>query len=244
MKERLDKVIQQRRIIRSRSRAQRMIEAGRVTVDGRVLVRPGQPIDSQAVIEIASYEQYVGRGGEKLAAALSAFQIDPSHCVCLDVGASTGGFTDCLLQHGASKVYAVDVGHGQLHPRLRAHPSVVVLEGINARYLEPRDIGEPVQIVTIDVSFISLRLVLPPLDAILSSVGDIVALAKPQFEAGKEAVPDDGVIRDAAVRQHALDELVAFIEGKTPYSVAARLDSPLRGGKGNVEVFLHMARAD
>ena len=142
MKERLDKVIKRRRLIRSRSRAQRMIEAGRVKVDGAVITRPGHPIDPEAEIEILSYEKYVSRGGEKLEAALEIFRVDPRGKVCLDIGASTGGFTDCLLQHGAAKVYAVDVGHDQLHPNLRRDERVIVREGLNARYLEPEDIGE------------------------------------------------------------------------------------------------------
>jgi 23S rRNA (cytidine1920-2'-O)/16S rRNA (cytidine1409-2'-O)-methyltransferase len=140
MKERLDKVIKERRLIRSRSRAQRMIEAGRVKVDGRVITRPGHPIDSEAEIEILGFERYVSRGGEKLEAALEQFRIDPKGLVCLDIGASTGGFTDCLLQHGAKKVYAIDVGHDQMHAKIRRDPRVVAREGINARYLEPQDI--------------------------------------------------------------------------------------------------------
>ena len=141
-------------------------------------------------------------------------------------------------------MFAVDVGHGQIHPRLRAHPSVVVREGINARYLEPRDIGEPVDIVTIDVSFISLRHVLPPLEALLRSPGDMVALVKPQFEAGREAVPEDGVIRDEAVRERATEEVIRFIGEETSFRLLARLVSPVSGSKGNVEVFLHLVKRE
>jgi len=240
MKERLDKVIKQRRLIRSRSRAQRMIAAGRVKVDGRVLTRPGHPIDPEAEIEITSFEQYVSRGGDKLEAALEQFRIDPKGLVCLDVGASTGGFTDCLLQRGAAKVYAIDVGHDQLHPRLRRHPKVVVREGLNARYLEAQDIGEPVDLIVIDVSFISLKLILPPLAEILAPKGEILALVKPQFEVGKDKLPDDGVVKDEALRQAVLSDIQVFIEAETPWHVQAEMKSPIQGEKGNVEFLLHL----
>lgn len=242
MKERLDKVIKARRLIRSRSRAQRMIEAGRVKVNGQIVSRPGHPIDLEAEIEILGYEQYVSRGGEKLEAALEQFRVDPKGRVCLDLGASTGGFADCLLQHGATKIYAVDVGHDQLHPKLRNDPRVVVREGMNARYLEPHDIGELIDLVTIDVSFIPLRLVVPPLAEILAPGGDVVALVKPQFEVGKEALPNDGVVKDPAVQARALQDVIRFFESETPWRVVADMVSPITGEKGNVEFFVH-ARA-
>jgi len=240
-RERLDKVIKQRRIIRSRSRAQRMIEAGRVKVAGHVLTRPGHPIDPEAEIEILSYEKYVGRGGEKLEAALEMFRIDPKARTCLDIGASTGGFTDCLLQHSAAKVYAIDVGHDQLHPSLRRDERVVVREGLNARYLEPQDLDEAddISLVTIDVSFISLKLILPPLAEILSTGADIIALVKPQFEVGKDKLPGDGVVKTEADRQAALNAVHAFVESKTPWSVANEMPSPIQGEKGNCEFLLH-----
>ncbi len=241
MKERLDKVIKQRRLIRSRSRAQRMIEAGRVKVDGHVITRPGHPIDSEAEIEILSYEQYVSRGGEKLEAAIEAFRIDPRGKVCLDVGASTGGFTDCLLQHGASKVFAIDVGHDQLHPSLRRDPRVVAREGLNARYLEPQDIGEPIDLVTIDVSFISLKLILPPLAEIIALKCDIIILVKPQFEVGKGKLPPDGIVKNETDRDAVLADIRAFIESETPWSVIGEIESPVQGEKGNTEFFLHTA---
>jgi 23S rRNA (cytidine1920-2'-O)/16S rRNA (cytidine1409-2'-O)-methyltransferase len=240
-KERLDKVIKQRRLIRSRSKAQRMISAGRVKVDGRVITRPGHPIDPDAEIEITSFEKYVSRGGEKLDAALQMFRIDPTACVCLDIGASTGGFTDCLLQHGAGKVYAIDVGHDQLNSRIRRHPKVVVREGLNARYLEPGDIGEPVDLVVIDVSFISLKLILPPLADILAPNGQIVALLKPEFEVGKDNLPDDGVVKDESDRHDTLLEIRTFVEANTPWRVVNQLQSPIEGSKGNVEFLLHLA---
>ena len=239
MKERLDKVIKERRLIRSRSRAQRMIEAGRVTVNGQVIDRPGHPIDSEADIEILGYEAYVSRGGEKLEAALEQFHVEPKGRVCLDVGASTGGFTDCLLQHGAVKVFAIDVGHDQLHPTLRSDPRVVVREGLNARYLEPRDIGEPVGLVVADVSFISLKLGLPPLVDVVARGGELILLVKPQFEVGKEALPASGVVRDATLQARALNDVARFIDDETPWHVIEDMVSPIEGEKGNVEFFIH-----
>ena len=239
MKERLDKVIKERRLIRSRSRAQRMIEAGRVTVNGQIVNRPGHPIDTDAEIEILGYEPYVSRGGEKLEAALEQFRVDPKGLVCLDVGASTGGFTDCLLQHGATKVYAIDVGHDQLHPKLRSDPRVVVREGLNARYVEPKDIGEPIDLILVDVSFIPLKLVLPPLVDILAPGGDLSALVKPQFEVGKDLLPDDGVVKDAALQARALQNVTRFIDNETRWRVVDDMLSPLEGEKGNVEFFVH-----
>ena len=241
MKERLDKVIKQRGLIRSRSKAQRMIAAGRVEVDGRILTRPGHPINTEAEIEILSFEKYVSRGGDKLDGALEQFRIDPKGLVCLDVGASAGGFTDCLLQHGAAKVYAIDVGHDQLHPRLRRHPKVVVREGLNARYLEAQDIGELVEFITIDVSFISLKLILPPLVEMLAPKGDIVALVKPQFEVGKDKLPDDGVVKSGSDRQEVLANLIAFVESEMPWQVINQMTSPIQGEKGNTEFLLHLS---
>ncbi len=242
MKERLDKVIKQRRLIRSRSRAQRMISAGRVRVDGQILTRPGHPIDPEADIEIVSYEQYVSRGGDKLEAALDQFRIDPKGKTCLDVGASTGGFTDCLLQRKAAKVYAIDVGHDQLHPGLRRDPRVVVREGLNARYLEPQDLGDDaVELAVADVSFISLRLILPPIAEVLAPDGDIVALVKPQFEVGRDRLPSDGVVKKAADREQVLQDLRAYIASETPWSVAGEMRSPIEGEKGNVEFLVHLS---
>jgi len=240
MRERLDKVIKQRRLIRSRSRAQRMIEAGRVKVDGRIVDRPGHPIDPEAEIEILAFESYVSRGGEKLGAALDRFRIDPRGKVCLDVGASTGGFTDCLLQRKAAKVYAIDVGHDQLHPSLRRDPRVVVREGLNARYLEPEDIGEPADLAVIDVSFISLKLILPALIDIVDERAEIVVLVKPQFEVGAEKLPSDGVVKNEADRDAVLQDLRTFIDRETPWRVVDEMPSPIAGEKGNVEYLLHL----
>ena len=239
MKERLDKVIKQRRLIRSRSRAQRMIEAGRIKVNGLIVNRPGHPIDTDAEIEVLGYEPYVSRGGEKLEAALEQFRVDPKGRVCLDVGASTGGFTDCLLQHGAAKVYAIDVGHDQLHPTLRSDPRVVVREGLNARYLEPKDIADPIDLIVIDVSFISLKLILPPLVEILARGGELILLVKPQFEVGKDALPPTGVVKDAALQARALNDVSRFIESETPWHVVEDMLSPIEGEKGNIEFLVH-----
>jgi len=217
-----------------------MIAAGRVKVDGRILTRSGHPIDCEAEIEILSFERYVSQGGDKLDAALEQFRIDPNGLTCLDVGASTGGFTDCLLQHGAAKVYAIDVGHDQLHPRLRQHPKVVAIEGLNARYLEAQDIGELVELITIDVSFISLKLVLPPLIEILAPKGEIIALVKPQFEVGKDNLPDDGVVKDEALRQAVLSDIQTFIGAETPWSIIDQMQSPVQGEKGNIEYLLYL----
>ncbi|MCX6092081.1 MAG: TlyA family RNA methyltransferase [Candidatus Bipolaricaulota bacterium] len=240
MKERLDKVIKQRRLIRSRSRAQRMIEAGRIKVNGLIVNRPGHPIDTDAEIEVLGYEPYVSRGGEKLEAALEQFRVDPKGRVCLDVGASTGGFTDCLLQHGAAKVYAIDVGHDQLHPTLRSDPRVVVREGLNARYLESKDIADPIDLIVVDVSFISLKLILPPLVEILARGGELVLLVKPQFEVGKDALPPTGVVKDAALQARVLNDVSRFIESDTPWHVVEDMLSPIEGEKGNTEFLVHV----
>jgi len=241
-RQRLDKVVKGRRLIRSRSRAQRMIEAGRVRVDGQVITRPGHPVDPEAEIEILSYEPYVGRGGEKLEAALEMFRVNPKARICLDVGASTGGFTDCLLQHGAAKVYAIDVGHDQLHPSLRSDERVVVREGLNARYLEPQDVDQSdnISLVTIDVSFISLRLILPALVDIVAERAEIIALVKPQFEVGAKALPTDGVVKNEADRERALQDLRAFIASETPWTVVGEMRSPIQGSNGNIEFLVHL----
>jgi 23S rRNA (cytidine1920-2'-O)/16S rRNA (cytidine1409-2'-O)-methyltransferase len=236
-KERLDKLMTQRRLVRSRSRAQRMIMAGRVRVNGQTVYRPGHMILLDASIDIASRSPYVSRGGEKLEQALAVFHLDPSGAICLDVGCSTGGFTDCLLQRGAVRVHSVDVGKGQLDWRLRNDNRVVVHEGLNARYLTPEDIGEQVDLATIDVSFISLRLILPPLIPIVRKNGCLIVLVKPQFEAGKDAVGKGGVIRDQATHLAVLENVDTFVKGETPWSVTSATYSPLLGPAGNIEFF-------
>lgn len=239
VKERLDRLIVRRGLVESRTQAQRLIMAGRVRVDGELSDKPSAlvPCDAQIVVLLP---KYVSRGGEKLAAALSAFRVDPTQKVCLDIGASTGGFTDCLLQHGAKRVHAVDVGRGQLEWKLRNDPRVVVHERLNARHLKFADIGEAVDLATVDVSFISLRLVLPPLGGVVKPEGDVIALVKPQFEAGRERVGRGGVVGDPRVHREVLAGIVAFAQRELPWSVFGAIPSPLRGPAGNREFLLHL----
>lgn len=238
-KTRLDLLLVEKGLAPSRAKAQALILAGLVRVNGVVVDKPGTPVERSATLEVLSPPKYVSRGGEKLEAALRAFRLDPSGKTCLDIGASTGGFTDCLLQHGAKKVYAVDVGQGQLHWKLRNDPRVVVKEGLNARFLRFEDIGEPVDLATIDVSFISLRLILPRLAGLVREEGDILPLVKPQFEAGPERVRK-GVVRDPQVHREVLQALVQFIRAELRWSVKGAMASPLLGPKGNREFFLHL----
>jgi 23S rRNA (cytidine1920-2'-O)/16S rRNA (cytidine1409-2'-O)-methyltransferase len=214
-----------------------MIMAGRVRVNGHTVYRPGHMILPDASIEITSRSQYVSRGGEKLEKALAVFHADPSGSTCLDIGSSTGGFTDCLLRHGASCVHSVDVGKGQLDWRLRNDDRVIVHEGLNARYLTPEDLGEQIDLAAIDVSFISLRLILPPLIPIVRKNGCLIVLVKPQFEAGKDLVSRGGVIRDREVHLAVLESIGTFVEEETPWRVTSATYSPLLGPAGNIEFF-------
>lgn len=239
-KTRLDLLLVKKGLAPSRAKAQALILAGQVRVNGALVDKPSALVGGSALLEILPLPQYVSRGGVKLEGALRAFHLNPAGKVCLDIGASTGGFTDCLLQHGARKVYAVDVGRGQLHWKLRSDPRVVVKEGLNARFLRPEDIGELVDLVTIDVSFISLRLILPRLRGIVrEDAGDIVPLVKPQFEAGPAAVRK-GVVRDPKVHREVLARLVLFIREELHWSVRGAVASPLLGPKGNREFFMHV----
>ncbi|MGC9529475.1 MAG: TlyA family RNA methyltransferase [Candidatus Bipolaricaulaceae bacterium] len=239
-KRRLDQLLVSRGQARSRAAAQALIRAGEVRVEGQVVDKPGTQVPCQADISVARRPRYASRGGNKLEGALDAFGIHVPGRVCLDVGASTGGFTDCLLQHGAAHVYAVDVGRGQLDWRLRNHPRVTVREGVNARHLRPEHIGEPVDLVTIDVSFISLRLVLPPLRGLVTEHGDVIALVKPQFEASRREVRRGGVVRDLCVRQHVVAGVAQFARAELTWSVVGAVPSALPGPAGNVEFFLHL----
>ena len=218
--------------------------AGRIKVDGQIVYRPGHMVNPEAQIEVVAPAPYVSRGGEKLAGALIDFRVDPHEMVCLDVGSSTGGFTDCLLKHGAARVHCVDVGKGQLDWRLRNDPRVVVHEGLNARYLTFDDIGEPIELATVDVSFISLRLIIPPLTELVIPNGEVIALVKPQFEAGRENVKRGGVVRDPEIHLAVLHGLAAFIEKETPWRITAATYSPLRGPAGNIEYFFHLRRGN
>jgi len=240
---RLDQLILERGLAESRSRAQALLIGGRVRVgagDGARLDRkPGDLVDPGTPIEVEAPEPYVSRGGHKLAAALDAFGIDPAGRVCLDVGASTGGFTDVLLQRGALRVYAVDVGYGQLAERLRHDPRVVSMERTNARTLRSTSLPERVTLATVDVSFISLRLVLGPIVKTFDKAGgDLVALVKPQFEAGKGET-DDGVVRDPAVHARVVRDVTTAAIG-LGLQPRGEIPSPILGPEGNREFLLHL----
>ncbi len=215
-----------------------MILAGLVAVDGRRADKAGAAFAEDAAIAVSGPPHpYVSRGGVKLAAALDHFGIDPAGLVCLDVGASTGGFTDCLLQRGAARVYAVDVGHGQLDARLRADPRVVVRERVNARSLSAADVPEPVDLAVADVSFISLRLVLPAIVALAKKGAALVTLVKPQFEAGRAEVPRGGVVRSEETRRRVVAEVEEAGRG-LGLAVLGAIASPIRGARGNEEFLL------
>ena len=238
-KERLDVLVARRGLAESREQAQRLILAGQVTVNGTRACKAGHRFDEAAEIAVAERSRFVGRGGEKLEAAFQAFDLDVSGKQCLDVGASTGGFTDCMLQHGAARVFAVDVGAGQLHWKLRNDPRVVVLEGINARYLRASDLLEPPGFATADVSFISLTKILPAVKAVLRPGSGLVTLIKPQFEAGREQVARGGVVRDPAVRTEVVERVRAFGCGELGFEWLGECESPLRGPAGNVEILAY-----
>ncbi|MCS6871239.1 MAG: TlyA family RNA methyltransferase [Anaerolineae bacterium] len=231
-KERLDILLVARGKVESRELARRLIMAGEVRVNGQVVDKPGQRVPTDADLSVETAPRYVSRGGDKLAAALRAFAVPVDGQVCADVGASHGGFTDCLLQHGAARVYAIDVGYGQLDYRLRVDQRVVVMERTNVRYLSA--LPEPVRLAVIDVSFISLRLVLPVVRAWLTEDAHVVPLIKPQFEAGRRDVGKGGVVKSADVHRRVLSDVLdtARTEGLVPFGL---IRSPLRGASGNVE---------
>jgi 23S rRNA (cytidine1920-2'-O)/16S rRNA (cytidine1409-2'-O)-methyltransferase len=235
-KERLDLLLAARDLAESRQQAQRLIMAGRVTVDGTLVDKPGSRIPVGADIEVRGALPYASRGGYKLAAALDAFDLDVEGLVAADVGASTGGFTDCLLQRGASRVYAIDVGYGQLAWKLQQDPRVVIMDRVNARYLER--LPEAVDLATVDVSFISLRLILPAVLRWLKSSGQIAALIKPQFEAGREQVGKGGVVRDPAVHRSVLFGILDWAGGQE-LGLTGLIRSPVTGPAGNVEFLAH-----
>jgi len=236
---RLDQLVVDKGLAPSRERARALILAGQVSVDGQPHTKAGTQIDASAdVALIAPDHPYVGRGGLKLAHALDTFSIAVDGRDALDIGASTGGFTDVLLQRGATRVIALDVGHGQIDWTLRNNPRVVVIEHFNARHLTPGDLPGPVDIVTIDVSFISLRQILPVVPPLLRPHADVIALVKPQFEAGRGEIRK-GVIRDADVHSRVVDEVAAAAREVGLNSVAST-PSPITGAKGNVEFLLHL----
>lgn len=229
---RLDVLLRRRGLVSSRERAQRLIGAGQVLVDDRVADKASAQVEEDARIEIRHGLPYVSRGGYKLAKALDTFDIDPAGWVVADVGASTGGFSDCLLQRGTKRVYAIDVGYGQLDWRLRNDSRVVVMERTNARYLER--LPEAIDLVTIDVSFISLRLILPQAIEWLAAGGQVIALIKPQFEAGPDRVGKGGVVRDEDTRRAVLREVLSWALAHG-WSLFGLTTSPIKGAKGNVE---------
>jgi 23S rRNA (cytidine1920-2'-O)/16S rRNA (cytidine1409-2'-O)-methyltransferase len=236
-KERLDLILVEQGLVASRTQAQRLIMAGQVTVSGQVVDKAGMRVPVDAELAVKEPLPFVSRGGLKLDAALDALGLDVSGWIVADVGASTGGFTDCVLQRGASRVYAIDVGYGQLAWNLRQDPRVVVLERTNARYLET--LPEPIDLATIDASFISLKLLLPSVMGWLRpGSGSIVALIKPQFEAGRAQVGKGGVVRDPVVHRAVLEEITAWAKGRG-LGLAGLIRSPITGPAGNVEFLAH-----
>ena len=241
-RERLDRLLARRGLFVSREQARRAIMAGRVRVEGRPADKPGTQVPVAAEISLSGPpRRFVSRGGDKLEHALDHFAIDPAGWVCLDVGASTGGFTDCLLQRGARRVYALDVGRGQLDHGLRQDDRVVVMEGVNARYLEPDALPERVRLVTVDVSFISLAKLVPALHPMLEPGGLLLPLIKPQFEAGRREVGKGGVVRDEAVRARVIGEVAAGLAA-IGFELKGIVDSPVRGAKGNREAYACLER--
>jgi 23S rRNA (cytidine1920-2'-O)/16S rRNA (cytidine1409-2'-O)-methyltransferase len=232
---RLDQMLVDRGLFPSREQARRAVMAGEVLVDGERRDKPGTPVKEAALLEVrGGREPFVSRAGRKLAAALDHFAVDPAGLVCLDVGASTGGFTDCLLQRGAVRVYAVDVGYGQLDARLRADPRVVVMERTNARFLPPDALPERPKLAVVDVSFISLLKVVPALLALLAPQSRLLVLVKPQFEAGRGQVGKGGIVRDETVRRAVIDERVGELQS-LGLSLRGVIDSPVHGMEGNRE---------
>jgi 23S rRNA (cytidine1920-2'-O)/16S rRNA (cytidine1409-2'-O)-methyltransferase len=238
MKPRLDLLLVARGLASTRAKAQAMILAGDIEVDGRRIDKAGTAVDPEAEIRVArAPHPFVSRGGVKLAAALDAFRIDVSGQVCVDVGASTGGFTDCLLQRGAARVYAIDVGRGQLDARLRQDPRVVLREKVNARFLGREHVPERAALAALDLSFISARLVLPAVLRVLAAGARVVVLVKPQFEAGRAEVPRGGVVRSEETRRRVLQEVEAFGQELGLESLGS-IPSPITGARGNREFLL------
>jgi 23S rRNA (cytidine1920-2'-O)/16S rRNA (cytidine1409-2'-O)-methyltransferase len=236
-KQRLDVVIVERGLVDTRSKAQSLIMARRVLVNGQFVDKAGANVAADDEVTVAELEHpWVGRGGMKLAHALKKFPVNVNEKVCADIGASTGGFTDVMLKHGAAKVYAIDVGYGQLDVSLRSDPRVVSREKVNARYLQPENFEEPIEFVSIDVSFISLKLILPAVAGFLR--GELVALIKPQFEVGKHEVGKGGIVRDDAKRTAAVEAVVEFARSEG-FEVKGLIESPIKGAEGNIEYLMY-----
>lgn len=241
-RDRLDKLLHEKGLAETRAKAQAMIMAGRVKVDGNRAEKAGQMVSPEANLEVdGKGTEWVSRGAHKLLRGLEAFGVEPRGLVCLDVGASTGGFTDVLLSRGASKVYAVDVGYGQLAWKLRSDPRVVVMERTNARFLTPDQFSEPLDLVVVDASFISLRLLLPPLEELLAENGQMILLVKPQFEAGRDRVGKGGVVRSPLVHRQVLEEFAIFAGSLRKVTLAGFTWSPIKGPSGNIEFLVHLA---
>lgn len=242
MKERLDVLLVKNGLAVSREKAKAVIMSGCVYVDGQKEEKAGTMFRDNAQIEVRGHTQkYVSRGGLKLEKAMREFGISLEGKVCMDVGASTGGFTDCMLQNGAVQVYAVDVGHGQLDWGLRNDPRVVCMEKTNIRYVQPEDIGRPVDFASIDVSFISLTKVLLPVRGLLTDAGQIVCLIKPQFEAGREKVGKKGVVRDPLVHEEVIKKVISYAREQSFWPLALEF-SPIRGPEGNIEYLLYLQK--
>jgi 23S rRNA (cytidine1920-2'-O)/16S rRNA (cytidine1409-2'-O)-methyltransferase len=243
MSPRADERLVELGLVASRARAQSEIKAGTVTIGGRAIQKPSERVAPEAALELARADNpWVSRGGLKLAHGLDHFAIDPAGAIALDLGASTGGFTQVLLERGTARVYAVDVGHDQLHQSLRGDTRVVVLERANARHLDRTLVPEPIDLVVADVSFISLRLVLPPALALAQQRARLVVLVKPQFEVGPGGAPR-GIVRDPAVRAAAVRNVAELIAAQPGWSVLGETPSPIRGGDGNEEVLLAAERS-
>ena len=242
MKERLDVWLVDHGLAETREKAQALVMAGRVRVDGQPAEKPGTPVQDSSTVEVLPGPEHVGRGALKLAGALDAFGIDPAGKTVVDVGASTGGFTEVLLSRGARRVYAVDVGRGQLHERLRADPRVVVRERLNARYLTAQDVPEPCDLATMDVSFISVLKLLPALRNLLAPGAEVLVLVKPQFEVGRFLVDRGGLVKDPTLHTKALGDVAWSAQHEMSYALRGAAPSPITGAEGNREFFLHLVR--
>ena len=241
IKKRLDVLLTERMFAESRAKAQAIIMSGNVYVDGQKADKPGTSYEESVEIEVrGAVCPYVSRGGLKLEKALRDFGVKPVDFVCSDSGASTGGFTDCLLQQGAKKVFAIDVGYGQLDWKSRSDPRVVVMERTNIRYVTPEQLGEPLDLSVIDVSFISLKIVLPTIKTLLKPTGQVLCLIKPQFEAGKDKVGKKGVVRDPATHQEVLDSFVSLAHDQG-FKILGLTFSPVKGPEGNIEFLGHLS---
>jgi len=240
-KSRLDLLLVERGLAETRTQAQALILAGDVFVGEQPAEKPGSLVPGDAPLRLRQKLRYVSRGGLKLEGALRQLALSVEGKICVDIGASTGGFTDCLLQAGAQRVYAIDVGRGQLHSRLAADPRVVSREGVNARYLSEADLPELVDVATVDVSFISLTQVLPAVLRRLRQGGTLIALVKPQFEVGRSKVAKGGVVKDPVAREQSIRKIAAFLEGEE-LRVLGRVDSPIAGPAGNLEVLIAATR--